>query len=181
MPKRNPKKPNSNGLISAQPLTAKTSKRPPIIYPERPNPSQLAQRRQPPASTRNPVYSAATAPDGARARRYLNLSTILAMQQCFDEGGIGAIRKVMKESPSTFLKMLVLLVPREMQISQTTDVKQMSDDQISATIAALESIVARRLGDGAKVIEGLASPANPADQSATPPADVGWDVGQSAD
>jgi hypothetical protein len=51
------------------------------------------------------------------------------MQRVFDKGGEKAIARVMRESPAIFLKMLVLLVPREMQIEHSGTVKEMTDCQ----------------------------------------------------
>jgi hypothetical protein len=98
-------------------------------------------------------HSGRTAYDAGRARRQLNVSTIAALQEAFNRGGRKAIDKVMKNNPAMFLKMLVLLVPREMQIEHSSTVKQMSDAQIEDAIAAIEAMLAARGGAAAKVIE----------------------------
>ena len=61
-------------------------------------------------------YSGNTDGAGGRARRELNADTIREMHRAFREGGRKAIDKVMRTQPAVFLKLLVLLVPREMQI-----------------------------------------------------------------
>ena len=73
-----------------------------------------------------------------------------------DLGGRKAIGKVMKNQPAVFLKLLVLFVPKEMQIEPKGGVKAMTEDQIVQAIDAIESYLARRSGEAAKVIEGTA-------------------------
>jgi hypothetical protein len=60
----------------------------------------------------------------------------------------------MKTQPAAFLKLLVLLVPREMKVEHSGGVKAMSDDEIEAAIAAIQGMLAARAAEGAKVIEG---------------------------
>ena len=72
----------------------------------------------------------------------------------------------MKTQPAVFLKLLVLLVPREMQVEHRGGVKAMSDDQLEAAIEAITAMLAARdqsagAGADAKVIEGEALPALP--------------------
>jgi hypothetical protein len=56
-----------------------------------------------------------------------------------------------------FLKLLVLLVPREMRVERTGGVKDMSDGQIEAAIEAIQAMLAaREVSENAKVIEGTA-------------------------
>ena len=86
-----------------------------------------------------------------------------------------AIDKVMKTQPAVFLKLLVLLVPREMQVEHRGGVKAMSDDQLEAAIEAITAMLAARdqsagAGADAKVIEGEALPALPPPQSPSPTA-----------
>jgi hypothetical protein len=94
-----------------------------------------------------------------RSRHALNADTIREMHLAFRRGGRKAINKVMKQQPAVFLKLLVLLVPREMQIEPKGGVKAMTEDQIVDAIAAIEGYLARRSGEAAKVIEGTAEPA----------------------
>ena len=93
------------------------------------------------------------------ARKALNKDTILEMHRAFKLGGRKAIEEVMRNQPAVFLKLLVLLVPREMQVERTGGVKAMTEDQIVDAIAAIEGYLARRSGEAAKVIEGTAEPA----------------------
>jgi hypothetical protein len=85
------------------------------------------------------------------------------MHRAFREGGRTAILKVMKNQPAAFLKLLILLVPREMEVTHSGTVKAMTDDQIEATIAAIQDMLAKReAGENAKVIEGVETVASPA-------------------
>ena len=95
----------------------------------------------------------------SRARRDLNADTIREMHRAFREGGRAAILKVMKQQPAAFLKLLVLLVPREMKVEHSGGVKAMSDEQIEAAIEAIQAMLAARdAGASAKVIDGESSP-----------------------
>jgi hypothetical protein len=72
--------------------------------------------------------------DAGRARRELNRLTIEEMTKAFRRGGVQAINKVMKNNPAMLLKMLVLLVPRELQVEHSGGVKAMTDEQIERSI-----------------------------------------------
>jgi hypothetical protein len=92
----------------------------------------------------------------SRARRELNADTIRAMHAAFREGGRQAIDKVMKQSPAIFLKLLVLLVPRELEVTHSGGVKAMTDEQLEAGIEAIQAMLARReAGENAKVVNAL--------------------------
>ena len=80
------------------------------------------------------------------------------MHKAFREGGAAAINKVMKQQPAVFLELLVLLVPREMQIEHSGGVKAMTDEQIEQAIEAIETMLEARAGDQAKVIEAVPAP-----------------------
>ena len=57
------------------------------------------------------------------------------------------------------MKLLVLLVPRDMRAEHSGGVKAMTEDRIVDAIAAIEGYLARRSGEASKVIEGTAEPA----------------------
>jgi hypothetical protein len=95
----------------------------------------------------------------SRARRDLNADTIREMHRAFREGGREAIDKVMKQQPAIFLKLLVLLVPREMTVEHKGGVKAMTDEQLEQGIEAIQDMLAKRAsGESAKVIEGEIAP-----------------------
>src|SRR5215475_5621536 len=79
-----------------------------------------------------------------RSRHALNADTIREMHAAFRQGGREAIDKVMRTQPAVFLKLLVLLVPREMKMEHSGGVKAMTDEQIVDAIAAIEGYLARR-------------------------------------
>ena len=94
-----------------------------------------------------------------RSRHALNADTIRAMHEAFRDGGRAAIDKVMKEQPAVFLKLLVLLVPREMRVERSGGVKDMSDGQIEAAIEAIQAMLAaREVSENAKVIDTVPEP-----------------------
>jgi hypothetical protein len=58
-----------------------------------------------------------------------------------------------------FLKLLVLLVPREMRVERTGGVKDMSDGQIEAAIEAIQAMLAaREVSENTKVIDTVPEP-----------------------
>jgi hypothetical protein len=96
------------------------------------------------------------------SRHALNADTIREMHWAFRQGGRKAIMKVMKNQPAVFLKLLVLLVPRELQVEHSGGVKAMSDEQLERAIEVIEDLIRQRdAGQSAKVIEGVAEPAAP--------------------
>ena len=75
----------------------------------------------------------------------------------FRQGGSEAIDKVMRTQPAVFLKLLVLLVPRQMTLDHSGGVKAMSDEEIERAIELIKELMAERdAGANAKVIEGEA-------------------------
>src|SRR5215471_11410386 len=94
-----------------------------------------------------------------RSRHALNADTIREMHAAFRQGGREAIDKVMRTQPALFLKLLVLLVPRQMTLDHSGGVKAMTDEQIERAIEAIEELIAKRqAGADAKMIEGVAEP-----------------------
>ena len=91
-----------------------------------------------------------------RSRHALNADTIREMHAAFRQGGREAIDKVMRTQPAVFLKLLVLLVPREMKVEHGGGVKSMSDEQLEAAVDAIKAMLAAR---EAKTIEGTAETA----------------------
>ena len=77
------------------------------------------------------------------------------MHAAFRQGGREAIDKVMRTQPAVFLKLLVLLVPREMKVEHSGGVKAMTDEQLERAIEMVEEMIRQRdAGRNAKVIEG---------------------------
>jgi hypothetical protein len=94
-----------------------------------------------------------------RTRHLLNQEFMQALLLNFRHQGKKAIEKVARNQPAAYLKILALLVPREMQIEHTNRIKQMTDEQIEEAIEAIETMLTARAGEAAKVIEGTAEPA----------------------
>ncbi len=74
----------------------------------------------------------------------------------FRHQGKKAIEKVARNQPGVYLKILALLVPRELKVEQNQGVKAMSDEQLEAAIEAVKEMLEQRAGEAAKVIEGTA-------------------------
>jgi hypothetical protein len=74
----------------------------------------------------------------------------------FRHQGKKAIEKVARNQPGVYLKILALLVPRELKVEQNQGVKAMSDEQLEAAIEAVKAMLEQRAGEAAKVIEGTA-------------------------
>src|SRR5262245_33951323 len=110
-----------------------------------------------------PGYSGNPGGSPDRARKALNAETIAELHKAFRRGGAKAIDKVMKNNPAMFLKLLVLLVPREMQVEQSGGIKAMTTEQIERSIELIKEILAKReAAANAKVVEGVAEPGRPA-------------------
>ena len=72
------------------------------------------------------------------------------MHAAFRRGGREAIDKVMRTQPAAFLKLLVLLVPREMKVEHSGGVKAMTDEQLEAGIEAIQRMLEARAGERAR-------------------------------
>jgi len=92
------------------------------------------------------------------SRNKLSEELICALLRDFREHGQKAIAKVRRTQPAVYLKVLALLVPREMQIEHTNIIKQMTDEEIEQAIEAIQTMLAARDGEAVKVIEGTAEP-----------------------
>jgi hypothetical protein len=95
-----------------------------------------------------------------RTRHLLNQEFMQALLLNFRHEGKKAIEKVARNQPGVYLKILALLVPRELKLEHGGGViKAMSDEQIEQAIEAIQIMLAARPGEAAKVIEGAAEPA----------------------
>jgi len=96
-------------------------------------------------------------PVGSRHRQQLNGEFIAALLRDLRHGGPAAIAKVRKNQPAAYCKLLTLLCPRDVKVEHSGGVKAMSDEQIEQAIEAIQTMLAARAGEAAKVIEGTAS------------------------
>ena len=102
-----------------------------------------------------------------RTRHLLNQELMQALLLNFRHQGKKAIEKVARNQPAAYLKILALLVPREMKVEHAGGVKAMTDEQLEQGIEAIQRMLeARAPGDRAKLIEGTA------ETVALPPPDV---------
>src|SRR5262245_17874132 len=95
-------------------------------------------------------------PVGPRHRQQLNGEFIAALLRDFRHGGPAAIAKVRKNQPAAYCKLLTLLCPRDVKVEHSGGVKAMSDEEIGQAIELIQTMLAARAGEAAKVIEGEA-------------------------
>jgi hypothetical protein len=96
---------------------------------------------------------------GSRHRQQLSGEFVAALLRDFREGGPAAIAKVRKNQPAAYCKLLTLLCPRDVKVEHSGGVKAMSDEEIEQAIELIQTMLAARAGEAAKVIEGTAEPA----------------------
>jgi hypothetical protein len=94
-----------------------------------------------------------------RTRHLLNQEFMQALLLNFRHQGKKAIEKVARNQPAAYLKILALLVPREMKVEHSGGVKAMTDEQLEAGIEAIQAMLEQRAGDQAKVIDAVSEPA----------------------
>ena len=85
-----------------------------------------------------------------RTRHLLNQEFMQALLLNFRHQGKKAIEKVARNQPGVYLKILALLVPRELKVEQSQGVKAMSDEQLEQAVEVLQAMLEQQ----AKVIEG---------------------------
>jgi uncharacterized protein DUF5681 len=97
------------------------------------------------------------------SRNRLSEEVICALLRDFSKYGEKAIAKVRRTQPAAYLKILALLVPREMKVEQSGGIKAMTTEQIERSIELIKEMLAEREAEAnAKVIEGEAMPSLPA-------------------
>jgi hypothetical protein len=71
-----------------------------------------------------------------------------------------AVTQVRGTQPAAYLKILALLVPREMKVERIGGVKSMTDEELEQAVEVLQGMIDAKLsGENAKVIEGVPEPA----------------------
>jgi hypothetical protein len=75
------------------------------------------------------------------SRNKLGEEFLSALQADFAEHGSDTIVKVRQERPHEYLKVVAGILPKELNVN-TNAVEEMSDDELAAGIAALQSILA---------------------------------------
>jgi hypothetical protein len=92
-------------------------------------------------------------------RRAFNKRFLLDLAEDWQQHGREVFKRVRRESPASYLKVCALLVARETKVEHSGGVKAMTDEQIEQAIEAIQTMLAARGGEAAKVIEGTAEPA----------------------
>src|SRR5262245_20946105 len=88
------------------------------------------------------------------SRNKLSEEVICALLRDFREHGQKAIAQVRRRHPAAYLKILALLVPKEMKLEHTNRLASLTDEELDQAIEAVQEMIARRAGDRATVIEG---------------------------
>jgi hypothetical protein len=76
----------------------------------------------------------------------------------FRQHGQKAVARVRQTQPAAYLKILALLIPREHKVEHRNLIKELSDEQLEAMIAYLETSLAAQAGGSVRVIEGTTEP-----------------------
>jgi hypothetical protein len=80
-------------------------------------------------------------PKGSRNK--LGEDFIAALHEDFQEHGVDAIQAVRKDKPDAYLKVLAMILPKELKISNESD---LSDEQLVDRIRQLDSVIRPFLG-----------------------------------
>jgi hypothetical protein len=89
-------------------------------------------------------------------RRAFNKRFLLDLAEDWQQHGREVFKRVRRESPASYLKVCAGLVPKELKFEHSGGVKAMTDEQIEQAIEAIQTMLAARAGEAAKVIEGAA-------------------------
>lgn len=95
-------------------------------------------------------------PKGARNK--LGEAFLEDMLSAWQAQGKDAIERVIAERPHEFIKAVAGILPKELSVT-TTSVQELSDDELSAALAALRSVGAlAHAGSGGKAAQGHEPP-----------------------
>src|SRR3954452_13914002 len=72
-------------------------------------------------------------PKGSKHK--LSEAFVAALAQDFVEHGTEAIRRVCENDPSTYLRVIASLVPKDFQVSSSSVLDQLSDDELADWLA----------------------------------------------
>ena len=89
-----------------------------------------------------------------RTRHLLNQEFMQALLLNFRHQGKKAIEKVARNQPAAYLKILALLVPREMRVEHSQGVKAMTDEQLEAAIEAIQAMLEQRPAIARRSLKG---------------------------
>jgi hypothetical protein len=88
------------------------------------------------------------------SRNKLSEAVICALLRDFSKHGEKAVAKVRRDQPGVYLRCLTLLVPREHKVEHSNPIKDLTDEQLDASITAIREMLEKRAADDVKVIEG---------------------------
>jgi uncharacterized protein DUF5681 len=92
------------------------------------------------------------------SRNQLSEEVICALLRDFRQHGQKAVARVRQAQPAAYLKILALLCPREHNVEHRNLIKELTDEQLEALIAYLETSLAAQADGPVKVIEGMIEP-----------------------
>lgn len=117
------------------------------------NPASLANLKPyPPGVSGNPGGK----PVGARNR--INAKFLDALEKDFNEGGIKAIKQCREDDPAAYVRALMALQPKEVEISQSP-FSELSDEQLESIFTACRALLAAENGSrGEGGTQGSESP-----------------------
>src|SRR5215813_7267900 len=93
------------------------------------------------------------------SRNKLSEEVICALLRDFRQHGQEAVARVRRTQPAAYLKILALLIPREHKVEHSNLLKELSDEQLEATIEYIETSLAAQARGSVRVIEGTIEPA----------------------
>jgi hypothetical protein len=104
-----------------------------------------------------------------RTRHMFSKAFVEALLEDFREWGPQAIARVRTETPLGYLRVCAMLVPKELKLEHSQAVKALSDEELEATIAVLEPMVAAHMQRAAKSLPALPAPDVAFDNTAAGP------------
>src|SRR5262245_63892365 len=96
-----------------------------------------------------PAYTSETANRRGRvkgSRNRLAYGFVEALQRDFEEHGEAVIRIVRVEKPAEYLKVIASILPKELEISDGSRLKELSDEQLDSIIEFINERLAERAG-----------------------------------
>ena len=81
-----------------------------------------------------------------------------ALLEDFREWGPEVIARVRTETPAAYLRVCAMLVPKELKLEHSQAIKTLSDEELEATIAVLQPMVAAHMQRATKSFPALPAP-----------------------
>jgi hypothetical protein len=106
-----------------------------VTTPQKHLPKELEKFKWEPGKSANPNGR----PKGSRNK--LGEEFIAAMHADFEQHGADTIKRVREERPADYVKVIAGILPKELNVT-TNALEELSDDDLAAGIAALQSVLA---------------------------------------